>query len=107
MDATDTINQKPKIRLNLKPLAYPVNSPLTFYSSLSPKGTGMLGLNAVAAVSQEIAASVGIIPARSPVQPVDAVRGNSQGQTPQRSLESVPPAPLQPMPRGSLLDLRV
>jgi len=39
---------------------------------------------------------------------VDALGNNRQGQpSPQRSLEAVPPAPPSPMPRGSLLDLRV
>jgi len=68
----------------------------------------MLGLNAIAAFSQEIAANAGIMQARSAVQPVDALGGNNrQGQPAQRSLETVPPAPTKPMPRGSLLDLRV
>jgi len=35
------------------------------------------------------------------------LRGNGQGQSAQRSLEAVPPEPTKPMPRGSLLDLRV
>jgi hypothetical protein len=35
------------------------------------------------------------------------LRGNGQGQSAQRSLEAVPPEPSKPMPRGSLLDLRV
>jgi hypothetical protein len=38
---------------------------------------------------------------------VDALRGNTQGGPSQRSLEAVPPEPAKPMPRGSLLDLRV
>lgn len=68
----------------------------------------MLGMNSVAALSQEIAAKAGILQVRSPVQPVDALGNNRQGQpSPQRSLEAVPPAPAKPMPRGSLLDLRV
>ncbi|MFM7418863.1 MAG: hypothetical protein ACKO54_04055 [Alphaproteobacteria bacterium] len=46
--------------------------------------------------------------ARSPVQPVDALGNNRLPQTSQqRSLEAVPPEPNKPMPRGSLLDLRV
>ncbi|MCA3326623.1 MAG: hypothetical protein INF72_04320 [Roseomonas sp.] len=107
MDATDTINQKPKIRLKLTPLAQ--NAGLVLTSSTSSKlrlGT-MLSLNAIASVSQEIVANAGIIQARSPVQPVDALRGNPPGQSSQRSLEAVPPEPNKPMPRGSLLDLRV
>ena len=108
MEAADTINQKPKIRLKLTPLVQSAGSVLTFHSSLGPKVPNMLSLNSVAAVSQEIAAKAGIIQARSPVQPVDALGNNRQAQTSQqRSLEAVPPEPSKPMPRGSLLDLRV
>jgi hypothetical protein len=107
MDAADTINQKPKIRLKLTPLAQRGGSALTFHSSLQPKVPFMLSLNSVAAVSQEVSANAGVIQARSPVQPVDVLRGNGQGQSAQRSLEAVPPEPSKPMPRGSLLDLRV
>ncbi len=107
MEAADTINLKPKIRLKLTPLMQKGASALTFYSSLPPKEQSMFSLNSIAAVSQEIAANAGIIQARSPVQPVDVLRGNGQGQSSQRSLEAVPPEPTKPMPRGSLLDLRV
>ena len=107
MEAADTINQKPKIRLKLTPLAQRGGSALTFHSSLQPKVSFMLSLNSIAAVSQEVAANAGIIQARSPVQPVDMLRGNGQGQSAQRSLDAVPPEPTKPMPRGSLLDLRV
>ena len=107
MEAADTINQKPKIRLKLTPLVQKGAPALTFHSSLKPKVHPMLSLNSIAAVSQEIAANAGIIQARSPVQPVDVLRSNGQGQSAQRSLEAVPPEPTKPMPRGSLLDLRV
>jgi hypothetical protein len=108
MDAADTINQKPKIRLNLTPPTRPAGPALTFHSSLAPKVSLMLSLNSIAAFSQEIAANAGIIQARSPVQPVDVLGNNRQAQTSQqRSLEAVPPEPNKPMPRGSLLDLRV
>jgi hypothetical protein len=105
MDAADTINQKPKIRLKLTP---PTRPTLTLQSCLAPKTPSMLSLNSIAAFSQEIAANAGIIQARSTVQPVDALGNNRQPQTSQqRSLEAVPPEPSKPMPRGSLLDLRV
>ena len=107
MEAAETINQKPKIRLKLTPLAQKGGPALTFHSSLRPKVPVMLSLNSIAAVSQEISANSGIIQARSPVQPVDMLRGNGQGQSAQRSLDAVPPEPSKPMPRGSLLDLRV
>jgi len=67
----------------------------------------MISLNALAAFTQEIAANVGIVPVRSPTQPVDAGGMAGQKQPAQRALEKVPPAPANPMPRGSLLDLRV
>jgi hypothetical protein len=107
MDAADKINPKPTIRLKLTPPTRVAGAPLTFHSSLGPKLQNMLGMNSVAALSQEIAAKAGILQVRSPVQPVDALRSNGQGQSAQRSLEAVPPAPNKPMPRGSLLDLRV
>ena len=107
MEAAETINQKPKIRLKLTPLVQKGGPALTFHSSLRPKVPDMLSLNSIAAVSQEISANSGIIQARSPVQPVDMLRGNGQGQSAQRSLDAVPPEPSKPMPRGSLLDLRV
>ena len=108
MEAADTINQKPKIRLKLTPLVQKGAPALTFHSSLKPKVPPMLSLNSIAAVSQEIAANAGIIQARSPVQPVDVLGNNRQAQaSSQRSLEAVPPEPAKPMPRGSLLDLRV
>jgi hypothetical protein len=108
MDAAETINQKPKIRLNFTSTSAGGASALTFHSSLRPKVSPMLSLNSIAAFSQEIAANAGIIQVRSPVQPVDALGNNRLPQTSQqRSLEAVPPEPSKPMPRGSLLDLRV
>ena len=108
MEAADTINQKPKIRLKLTTLAQGAGLSLTIHSPLRPKFQNMLSLNSIAAVSQEIAANAGIIQARSPVQPVDVLGNNRQAQaSSQRSLEAVPPEPAKPMPRGSLLDLRV
>lgn len=107
MDAPDLLHQPAKIQLKF---AHPGNrdaSALTFNSSLRPKLRPMVSLNSIAAVAQEIAANAGIIQVRSPVQPVDVLRSNVQGQPSQRSLEAVPPAPATPLPRGSLLDLRV
>lgn len=66
----------------------------------------MIALNSLAAFAQEIG--------RRP--PVEQVRGAAptppsaaapQAAEPQRRLEAVPPPPARPMPRGSLLDLRV
>jgi hypothetical protein len=107
MDAAEQINQQPKIKLKWPSPAKGGGPALTFHSSLQPKRESMISLNSVAAISQEIAANAGVTRARSPVQPVDALRGNTQGGPSQRSLEAVPPEPAKPMPRGSLLDLRV
>lgn len=107
MDAPDLIHQPAKIQLKFAHPGNRAGSALTFNSSLRPKLEGMVSLNSIAAVAQEIAANAGIIQVRSPVQPVDVLRSNVQGQTSQRSLEAVPPAPATPLPRGSLLDLRV
>ena len=65
----------------------------------------MLGTNALAAFAQAIS--------RNPAQPVRGLAGPAEAQAPQaanpaqRKLEAVPPAPSRPLPRGSLLDLRV
>jgi hypothetical protein len=107
MEAAEQINQQPKIRLKWPALDKRAGSTLTFHSSLHPKVSGMISMNGIAAVAQEIAVNAGIIQARSPVQPVDMLRGNAQGGPSQRALEAVPPEPAKPMPRGSLLDLRV
>jgi hypothetical protein len=108
MDAPDNINPKPKISLKLTHNFGDIRQALTFHSSLGSSVSSMLSLNSVASVAQEVAANAGIIPVRSPVQPVDALAGRSGGQAaPQRSLEAVPPEPSKPLPRGSLLDLRV
>lgn len=41
------------------------------------------------------------------VQPSRGIGGTEVSAMPQRPLEAVPPQPSRPMPRGSLLDLRV
>lgn len=109
MEAADLINQKPKIKLKLTPLAQGVGLPLTIHSSLSPRFQSMISLNSMASVAQEIGVNSAILKPRAPVEPVDAIKASSQGQgqTQQRMLEAVPAAPTKPMPRGSLLDLRV
>ena len=107
MDASDTINPKPKIRLNLTPNIGNAALALTFHSSFHPRVSSMISLNSMASVAQEIGVNSVILKPRAPVEPVDAVQASSQGQTPQRMLEAVPAAPANPLPRGSLLDLRV
>lgn len=107
MDAADNINAKPKISLKSAPNIGEARRALTFHSSFRSSLPSMISLNSVASIAQEVAANAGILQARSPVQPVDALAGRAQGQVAQRSLEAVPPEPSKPLPRGSLLDMRV
>ena len=65
----------------------------------------MISLNNLAAFSQE-AARIRPGQGAPPVQPVQARAAQELAQ-PQRALGSVPPQPPRPLPRGSLLDLRV
>jgi len=67
----------------------------------------MISLNSMASVAQEIGVNSTILKPRAPVEPVDAIQASSQGKTQQRMLEAVPAQPATPLPRGSLLDLRV
>ena len=107
MDAADPINPKPKIRLNLTQNISNTQKALTFHSSFPPRLSSMISLNSMASVAQEIGVNSAILKPRAPVEPVDAVQASSKGQTQQRMLEAVPAAPANPLPRGSLLDLRV
>ena len=69
----------------------------------------MISLNNLAAFSQEAARvrpGQGASQGASPIQPVQS-RAAQDAQQPQRALGSVPPQPARPLPRGSLLDLRV
>jgi hypothetical protein len=107
MDAPDTINPKPKIRLNLTPNFGAARSALTFYSSFHPRLTHMISLNSMSSIAQEIGLNSAVLKPRAPVEPVDAIQASSQGKTQQRMLEAVPAQPSASLPRGSLLDLRV
>ncbi len=62
----------------------------------------MMPLNALAAFTQEVARTR---PGNTPIQPAQSMR--VEPQPAQRALEAVPPQPTRPLPRGSLLDLRV
>lgn len=107
MDAAETINPKPKIRLNLSPNLGDTRRALTFHSSFQPRLNSMISLNSTASVAQEIGVNSAVLKPRAPVEPVDAVQVSSQGKSQQRMLEAVPAQPSTPLPRGSLLDLRV
>ena len=107
MEIADPINPKPKIRLSMPRSLTSGPLALTFHSSFSGKDLRMISLNSIASVSQEIGVNSVILKPRARVEPVDAIQASNQGQFQQRVLESVPAAPSNPMPRGSLLDLRV
>ncbi len=73
----------------------------------------MLSLNSLAAFTAEVTRSAGIQPQRAPApsQPASApfvpIPGLAETVAAQKALPAVPPAPMQALPRGSLLDLRV
>lgn len=70
----------------------------------------MISTNSLAAFTQSVSQNAGITAVRGPdgaaprVSPVSPIGG---GQAQQRTLEALPPPPSTPLPRGSLLDLRV
>ncbi|HEY8613861.1 MAG TPA: hypothetical protein VIL69_21575 [Roseomonas sp.] len=75
-----------------------------FDSRLSGTILRMISTNSLAAFTQDVSRAAGI----GEVRPVRATQGQAaQGAPAQRLLESVPAAPATPLPRGSLLDLRV
>jgi hypothetical protein len=74
-------------------------------SDLRPIVLRMIAMNSLAAFTAEVSRSVGPTQARAatssaPAAPVTPL-------APQRKLEALPAAPPSPLPRGSLLDLRV
>ncbi|WP_431280794.1 hypothetical protein ACQW02_15400 [Humitalea sp. 24SJ18S-53] len=78
---------------------------------------GMISNNSLAAFTQQVSRSGGVGPGVQPVRGPDVPSGRVGAISPigpgaggtgqQRSLDSLPPPPSQPLPRGSLLDLRV
>lgn len=82
-------------------------------SSLRWQVVRMITTNSLAAFTKEVAPQNRI--AERPVTEAAAIRRQMPGdgatmgaeQVAQRRLEAVPPAPSKPLPRGSLLDLRV
>ncbi len=73
----------------------------------------MIALNSLGAFAQEVtrrpSPSVEGVrgPAATPMQPGLSAAGGANAASPQRPLEAVPPQPGRPLPRGSLLDLRL
>jgi hypothetical protein len=78
-------------------------------SSLRWQVVRMITTNSLAAFAKEVAPQNRL--AERPVTEASAIRrqmpGEGAEQVAQRRLEAVPPAPSKPLPRGSLLDLRV
>jgi hypothetical protein len=72
-------------------------------SSLRWKVLSMISTNSLAAFTQEVTRTR---PGTEP-SPVQRNTRPEAEQVAQRKLEAVPPAPTRPLPRGSLLDLRV
>jgi hypothetical protein len=77
----------------------------TGHSHLSGTILRMISLNSLAAFTQEVSRSAQFEPVRQPSGPAAAL--NQAAAVQQRALEAVPPPPAKPLPRGSLLDLRV
>jgi hypothetical protein len=69
----------------------------------------MIALNSLAAFAQEIGRRPPVEPVRAAAASIPAagLAAADPAAAPQRPLEAVPPQPARPLPRGSLLDLRV
>ena len=99
----------PRMRLRPIPPARPRrDAAFTADSRLSGMVLRMITLNSLSAFAQEI----GRRPAAEPVRGITPGTPGGAGlqgaaPAPQRPLETLPPQPLRPLPRGSLLDLRV
>jgi hypothetical protein len=74
-------------------------------SDLRPIVLRMISMNSLAAFTAEVSRMGGPAQARA-ASPSGTPGGASSGQ-PDRRLEALPPPPASPLPRGSLLDLRV
>jgi len=81
---------------------------LTGDSRLSGTILRMISTNSLAAFTQDVSRAAGIGDVQ-PIRPTPARSTGSAAQAApsQRLLEAVPPKPTAPLPRGSLLDLRV
>jgi hypothetical protein len=77
----------------------------TGHSHLSGTILRMISMNSLAAFTQEVSRAAQFEAVRQPQGPAAAL--NAAPTVQQRALEAVPPPPNQPLPRGSLLDLRV
>ena len=94
--------------MRIAPRAPATSRRLTRDSRLSGTILRMISTNSLAAFTQDVSRAAGISDVR-PVRPTPArsTEGVAQAAPSQRLLEAVPPKPTTPLPRGSLLDLRV
>ncbi|MCB4824706.1 hypothetical protein [Roseicella aerolata] len=79
---------------------------LTVDSDLGATILRMIATHSLSAFTPAIGRPGETQPVRG-VSPAAPVTAQGQAATSQRPLEAVPPQPLRPLPRGSLLDLRV
>ena len=81
-------------------------APFTPDSPLQATILRMINTNALAAFTTQVAPTRPATPVRS-VSPGASAAPVGDAQPPQLKLDAVPTAPTRPLPRGSLLDLRV
>jgi hypothetical protein len=72
---------------------------------LRPIVLRMISLNSLAAFTAEVSRMQG--PAQVRAAPSASPPGRAAPAEPMRRLDALPPAPASPLPRGSLLDLKV
>jgi hypothetical protein len=66
----------------------------------------MISTNSLAAFTAEVSRIPGVTPVRGPNPSSSSPQGGGT-EPAQRRLEALPPQPTTPLPRGSLLDLRI
>ncbi len=91
----------------MRPIGLPPRGPrlLTASSDLRPIVLRMISTNSLAAFTAEVSRTQGPALARAG-GPTTASHGPAAIEAPRR-LEALPPPPATPLPRGSLLDLKV
>lgn len=90
-----------------RPLFFgPTDAPFIPDSPLQATILRMINTNALAAFTTQVAPTRQATPVRG-VSPGVSAAPARDAQPPQLKLDAVPSAPARPLPRGSLLDLRV
>jgi hypothetical protein len=79
---------------------------LTVDSDLGATILRMIATNSLSAFTPAVGRPEATQPVRG-ISPAAPSSGQNGGASPSRTLEAVPAQPARPMPRGSLLDLRV